>query len=79
MREHRFEARMRNDNDARSLFGNRIFDEEAYTIKELLTFSGLGQAQTATKVNEAVEAGEWEQVWKRLSNGRPVKAYRKVK
>ena len=67
---------MNNEEALRELFPKKIMDQSAYSIKELAEHSGLKDAQTYKRMDDAVNAGAWEQVWKVGDSGRIVKAYR---
>jgi len=56
----------------------RIYDQEAKTLEELMPyFNGKKRTTVRDKMLAAIEAGTWEQVWKRQNN-RTVKAFRPV-
>lgn len=53
-----------------------VFDEKAYDVKELREWSGLGTSSVEKMVKQKVAAGEWEQVFKHSSDGKPKRAWR---
>lgn len=57
------------------LIPDRIFDENAYTLKELAAARGMNRMTMTNRIEKLMEDGNVEQVWKR-SGGKPVRAFR---
>jgi len=53
-----------------------VFDERAYSVKELREWSGLGTSSVGRMVKEKMASGEWEEVFKHSSDGKPKRAWR---
>ena len=67
------------DNALAALFPAKVIDENALTSHEVAEKTGLGRSQAARKMQDAVVAGTWEQVFKHADSGRLSKAYRPKK
>ena len=57
----------------------RVMDENALTIAELAAKIDMGVSAAEYRVRAGIEAGTWEQVFKRTPSGRVAKAYRPKK
>jgi hypothetical protein len=54
-----------------------IFDDKAYSHKEICEWSGKTRRAVDQMVKAKVSSGEWEAVWKHSdANGKPVRAWR---
>lgn len=59
----------------RDTLPKKIFDNKAMTVDEIAEEVPWGWSKAKRFVNEKMESGTYEQVWKMVGN-RPVKAYR---
>jgi len=58
----------------------RVYDDQAYTLDEAVPFfTAMKKTAVWKRLTEAIEAGTWEQVYKRGPKGQIVKAYRPKK
>ena len=57
----------------------RVIDQSAYTLSEIAEKKGLTRAYVGELIAINLKSGAWEQVWKRASTGKTVRAYRLTK
>ena len=61
------------------LIPRKVFDETALTVEEVAERSGVKTQKAQRCLDEAVQAGTWEQVHKHTPHGRVARAYRPKK
>ncbi len=56
--------------------GLKVFDQNAFTIDELVAYRGEGRTPTSAWVQRHIDSGEFEKVNKKSRTGKTIAAYR---